>query len=402
MGDLSEQLGEFESVLEKLKIRRIVHSLKITSFENISEQFTITYENRDNCEHTILPLPLKRRVTQRSMKVYDRSNNELIIFPSYKIHAAFRKLSMYYLDTITIYVCGAKHENEFEERITELRQYLRNIFRCGNIEEEIQSTNKILRYLSQCFESLTSQNKEECKGLLSKLAYLVNLQKHYVPFVELKEPFCQRKYCAVLYKVETPESFEKKKKNLLLDRLLFYIRGEMNLPFSLRPASVPSYHLEIIPPKGVDICDFTFDGLGDKKEDIMKSKIRRKEKEKNRYFDKELLYITFSPEETKEIRSKIYEEETPAVTLNLKINSLLRCLYYLVYVAVLSPLIIKGVHGHVDLSDFVASLGLAATIYVSASIYAIDKKIVQKFALFHLFTTIVLLSIEIVALSWLF
>lgn len=98
----------------------------------------------------------------------------------------------------------------------------------------------------------------------------------------------------------------------------------------------------------------------------------------------------------------MYEGKTPSVILNLSINFLLRSIYYLVYVAVFLPLIITVAQGNIDLPDFLASLALAATIYISASIYAIDKKIVQKFALFHFFVTILSLFIEIVMLRYFF
>lgn len=157
------------------------------------------------------------------------------------------------------------------------------------------------------------------------------------------------------------------------------------------PFSASSYHLEIIPPEGVDIYDFKFN-------DLENTYLIQNKRKKDRYFDKELLYISFSPEETKEIDKKIYEDNLPAVTLVMRINPLLCWLYRFVHLAVLLPLLIKILINQIGISEFIASLALGATIFVSASIYAIDKKVVQKFALFQLFVACILLIIESIIL----
>ena len=79
----------------------------------------------------------------------------------------------------------------------------------------------------------------------------------------------------------------------------------------------------------------------------------------------------------------------------MRINRLLFCLFFLVHLAILSPLLVKALFNHVELSQFVASLALGATIFVSASIYSMDKKIVLEFALGHLIIACALLVIEL-------
>lgn len=370
--------NEIESALNWLEILRIIHSLKISSFENLSECFTLTYLNQDKNSHNILPHLPRPRITQRRLKMIDGSNNELAILPSYEIHEVLRELSEDYLDRILSHI---ERNEAIEEKVFELKCSFKRIFRYGDNEEEISRTKEIFEYISQQVESLDPESKEKCRKLLLQLTYLVSIQKKYTPFVELKEPFPSKKHCIVNCTVETPKRIEKR-------RSLFYTKGEIRYSFSLLPAFVPSYHIEIMPPEGVDIHDFEF-------EDLERSKIIQNKREKRSYFDKGLLYIPFSPEETEEIHKRIDSGRTPSVTISMRINRLLHVLYLLVHTAILLPLFIEFLYSDIGASEFIACLALAATIFISASIYAIDKKIVQEFALVHLLIDCALLVVEL-------
>jgi len=268
----------------------------------------------------------------------------------------------------------------FRKMFFELEFLFGRIFKYGKNEEEINRANQIFYYILQCTQFLPPLPKQECEELLSRLIYLVNTQKSfYLPFVELKKSLDPAKHCVITHTVETPEY-------LKMRNLSFYMKGEIRPEFRLKPAFVQSYHLEIIPPRGLEIYDFKLDNLED-------TNLVQNKSKKIDYFDKELLYIPFSPDETKEIRERI--KKKPVVILFMRINRLLLGLFFLVHIAVLSPLLMKALFNHVELSQFIASLALGATIFVSASIYSMDKKIVLEFALMHLFITCTLLVIEL-------
>ena len=121
--------------------------------------------------------------------------------------------------------------------------------------------------------------------------------------------------------------------------------------------------------------------------------------DKSKYFDNELLYILFHPAETNKIREKILHNKIPSVEITLNINPLLCCLYYLVHISIISPLFFRLIFSSgFELPHFMACLGLGATLYVSASIYAIDKKFIQQLALIHPFGTLFILIIEVIVL----
>ena len=357
---------------------RFVHSLKISSFENVSESYTQTYTNLGENSLDVFHLLPRRRVTQRSLKVFDESGSRLAVLPSYRVHEALIKLSDDYLDGILAHLGS----DEAGEKTFGLRFLFRRIFKYGENEEEIEKANQLFNYISQCIELLAPVPKQKCIELLLQLEYLVNVQKyHYVPFVELEKSLDPGKHCVITYTVETT-------KHPIRRNLSFYVKGEIRPSFYLKPAFVRSYHLEIIPPKGLEIYNFEFNN-------VEETNLIRNKSEKSNYFDKELFYISFSPDETKKIRKGIDEGIFPTVTLFMRINRLLFCLFLLVHIAILSPLLVKALFGHVELSQFVASLALGATIFVSASIYSMDKKIVLEFALMHLLITCTLLVIEL-------
>lgn len=370
---------KIESALLFLETLRFVHSLKISSFENISESCTQTYTNLGENSLDVIHLLPRKRVTQRSLKVFSQSGSRQAVLPSYMVHEALIGLSEDYLAGI---FDNLENNEEMEEKTFELRCLFRRIFKYGKNEEEIDRANQLFDNISQHIESLDPVPRRECEELLSRLIYLVNVQKYYyLPFVELGESLGSAKHCVIIYTVETLGY-------LKMRNFSFYMKGEIRPSFGLKPAFVQSYHLETISPKGLDIYDFEFNNLEG-------TNLIRNKSEKTNYFDKELFYVSFSPDETKEIRERIDEKKFPTVTLSMRINRLLFCLFFLVHIAILSPLLVKALFGHVELSQFIASLALAATIFVSASIYSMDKKIVLEFALMHLLITCTLLVIEL-------
>lgn len=386
MGDIADLKDKIRLALKQLEIQRFVHSLKISSFENMSERSTLTYYNAGEDEHDILFILPRPRTTQRSLKVFDGCGNELAILPSYETHEAMRRLSEEYLDTITGCI---KHDEKVGEKTSELKCQFRQVFKYGDKKEEVNNAMKTLEGLSKCAKFLDSTAEELCKDQLRELLYLISVQKFYIPFVELRKPFLSGKHYIIYYTVETTGYIRKTSS--------FYMRGQIDTPFPLSPASVQSYHLEIIPPEGVNIDDFKFEGLEDRNSE--RSTIMRNKEEKWKYFDDRLLYISFSPEETKEIRKRITKGTTPVVIPTMKINNLLRLLCYLAHPAILLPFFIRVVCGCVSQSHLIASLALVATIIVSASIYAMDKKPVQEFALQQLKITLLLLIFDVIAIK---
>ena len=310
--------------------------------------------------------------------MFDESDNELSVIPSYKIHEALIELSGDYLEEVLGYI---EIEKDMREEIEIFKHSFGEIFEYGNVEEKINQAENTFMYLHQCTERLDIETRKKCEKLLGWLAYLVNIQRHYVPFVELKEPFPPKKHRTINCMIDRPSKLEKSP--------LFRIDGHMEHLFALKIGFVTSYHLEIIPPDGIDIQNFEF-------RDLENTQIMENKKKKDDYFDGRLLYISFSPEETKEIHKKIDEGKAPALNLFMRVNPLLRWLFRLVQVAIISPLLSMILVGSVGMSEFIASLTLGATIFVSASIYAIDKKFVQEFALFQLLITLILLFLELV------
>lgn len=217
---------KIDFALNWLEIRRLIHSIKISSFGNLSERFALTYVNLSENSHNILYLPPMRRITQRRLKVFDGSDNELAIVPSYEIHEALRKLSEEYLDETLSCI---ERDEEIGENASELKCSFGRIFTYGDNEEEIDKANEILEHLespefeSRYLESLASESKERYKNSLKKLAYLVNIQRQYTPFIELKEPFPPEKHCIINYTVETT----KRTGLLFYKKFLFYIKGEI-------------------------------------------------------------------------------------------------------------------------------------------------------------------------------
>lgn len=386
MGDIADLKDRIKLALDHVEIERIVHSLKISSFENASERSTLTYYNFGENELDILYILPRRRITQRSLRVFDGNGNELAILPSYETHEAMRRLSEEYLDA---FIGCIKHDEEIDEKICELKRQFRLVFEYGDKEEEVNNAVRIFEDILKYAKFLDFTSEESCKSLLPKLFYLISIQKFYLPFVELKTPFLPGRHYIIYYMVETARHIKKTLSN--------YIRGQIDIAFSLSPASVQSYHLEIIPLEGVNIHDFKFEGLEDRNSE--KSRIIENKKVRQNYFDDRLLYISFSPEETEEIRKRITEGIAPLVILTMKINSLLRLLCYLAHPAILLPFFMRVVCGHVSTSNFVASLALVATIIVSASIYAMDKKTAQEFALLQLSITLLLLVFEVIAIK---
>lgn len=74
--------GTIESAFLFSETLRFVHSLRISSFENISESYTQTYTNIGENSLDVLHLLPKKRVAQRSLKVFDESGNRLAALPS--------------------------------------------------------------------------------------------------------------------------------------------------------------------------------------------------------------------------------------------------------------------------------------------------------------------------------
>ncbi len=165
----------------------------------------------------------------------------------------------------------------------------------------------------------------------------------------------------------------------------------MNYTFGLKFPSTKSFHLEIIPPEGVEISDFEL-------EDLENSTIVKNKREKENYFSNKLLYVSFWPSEIREIQ-EIRKEKTPSITLKMKVNPLLRSLYFLFQVAILSPLLVKALNFRFEPQNVFTSLALAATLFLSASIYTIDRPMVRKFALYQLITSLFLLLVELIVLA---
>jgi hypothetical protein len=367
---------KIEGALTSLEIVRMVCSYKITSFSNISENFTLTYFNLDqNNSYPILVLPPMPRTTQRSLKVFDASGNRLSIIPSYRIHEVLMELSTEYLETL---FGDAKLDYEIREKLKEQRQSLKDIFVYGDVRGKIDEANHILSNIID----MLPLGYEIDDDIFHKLLYLINVQVSYLPFVKLKKPIPPGEYHEIIYISESPKKIEK-------SRFLFYSIGRMEVPFLLSPFFIKSYHLEIKSPEGINICDFDFS-------DLENSIIQKNKGEKANYIDKKLLYITFSPEETNEIRKRIDNYEVPTIIPLFQVNPLLCILYYLVHIANLSPLFIKFLLGSVNISQFIASITLGASIFISASIYALDKKIVLEFAFVHLLISCIIIITELI------
>lgn len=386
---------EIESALLDFEIVRIVRSFKITSYDSLSEHFTLTYvkkgENENQREKKNLyyiSLPPLPRITQRSLKVFDESGRELPVVPSHEIHDVLVELSNEYLNRILKNIEIGKKE------VGKLRCYITEIFEYGIVEDKIEEAEKILENISDCMNSLDGEKKKDCQKILTRLARLISDQRYYYPFVELKNRLDQEEHQIVKYTIERPVGLERK---------LSFFFGYMSHVFGLILPSTKSFHLEIIPPEGVEISDFEF-------EDLENSTIVKNKRKKENYSTKKLLYISFSPPEINEIQKEIGKkkdetggEKTPSVVLKMKINPLMRSLYFLFQVAVLSPLLVRALNlssPPFGPQNVFTSLALAATLFLSASVYTIDRPMVRKFALYQLVTALFLLLVELVVLVW--
>jgi len=377
---------EIESSLNYFEITRIVQRFDFYSFQNLLERVTLTYRNLDENPHRILAfLPIPRE-KQRNLKVFDGSGNELTILPSHEIYRVLITLSEDYLDRIFNCMKNLNRIDieKLEGNINTLKSSFSKIYTyeiTKEIEEEIDKAKKIFKDIFQSIGSQDFDDKEECGKLLAQLVILVTIQKKfYVPFFELQKPFLPKRHLTIDLTAEGPKEIDK--------GILFYIKGDIKQTFSLEPISGASYHLKIMPPEGIDIIDFQFG-------DLENTALIQKQYEKGRYFHETMFDVSFSPREAEEIRERIDSSRVPAVTLSMRVNPLLRLLYLLVHVAILSPLFIEVLYGNIGVSEFIASLALGATIFVSASIYAIDKKIVLEFALVHLLIACTLLVVEL-------
>ncbi len=234
----------------------------------------------------MLPLPPMPRTTQRSLKVFDESGNELPVIPSYQVHDALMELSKDYLAGILNHV---EIGRDMQEEIEILKNSFDEIFKYGNVEERINEVEIILIHIRQYVDTLNKEARTECEKLLGWLTYLIDIQRHYTPFVGLKETFPSKTYRKIDYKIERPSTLEK--------TLLFRMKGHIRHLFALKSGLFTSFHLEIIPPDGVDIYNFEFN-------DLDNTQILVNKREKDNYFDEGLLYVSFSPEETREIHEK--------------------------------------------------------------------------------------------------
>ena len=186
---------------------RFVHSLKVSSFENVSESCTQPYTNLGENSLDVLHLLPRERTTQRSLKVFDESGSRVAVLPSYRVHEALIGLSEEYLAGILVHLGS---DEEMEEKTFELKCLFRRIFKYGENEEEIDKANQLFNNISQHIESLDPVPRQKCVELLSQLAYLVHVQKYYyLPFVELKKSLNPGKHCVITYSVETPGYLEE-------------------------------------------------------------------------------------------------------------------------------------------------------------------------------------------------
>ncbi len=386
---------EIESAILDFEIVRVVRSVKITSHESLSEHFTLTYakkgkndirgEKKNLCYISLPPMP---RITQRSLKVFDESGKELPIIPSHEIHDVLKTLSNEYLDRI----------RSDSEETKKLRPYFTQIFEYGDVEKKITEAEEILKKI---YDQKRPQDKE--RETVLTLLGLISNQRYYCPFIELKNRLDLEEHQVIRYTIERPIGLEKEPRRELRKKIgkkLSFLIGYMKHEFGLKLPSTKSFHLEIIPPEGVEISDFEF-------EDLENSMVVENKRKKENYSSKKLLYISFSPTEINEIQKPCKDEtgreKTPSVVLKMKINPLMRSLYFLFQVAILSPLLVRALN-HSSSSfgpqNVFTSLALAATLFLSASVYTIDRPTVRKFALYQLVTALFLLLVELIVLVW--
>lgn len=380
---------EIESALLDLEIVRIVRSLKITSYDSFSEHFTLTYINKRRNDNpgeeknlSYIALPPMPRITQRSLKVFDESGKGLPIIASHEIHDILKALSNEYLDRIL-------KNTEIDRKETEiLRVYCTEIFEYGNVENKITEAEETLRRI---YDQIRPQERETGYQEILTLLSLISNQRYYCPFVELKNHLNQEEHQIIEYTIERPQAGLGKEPGRKIGRKLSFLIGFMSHEFGLKLPFTKSFHLEIMPPEGVEISDFEFN-------DLENTTTAENKREKENYLSKKLLYISFSPFEINEIQ-ETSRDKTPSVVLKMKIDPLLRSLYFLFQVAILSPVLVRALDSSLRWPQyFFTSLALAATLFLSASVYTIDRPMVRKFALYQLVIALLLLLTELVIL----
>lgn len=384
--DKAEFLREIKAALKYFEVTRVVQRFDFYSFQNLLEHVTLTYHNLDKNAHSILLLPPISRGKQRYVRVFDGSAHELTMFPQHEVSEVLKNISNDYLDYVLgcIEIPREINEREVAEKVNKLKDFFPKIFTYGtanDIENEINEANRILKDIFQIIERCNFLHKKECLKSLFQVTYLVNIQRRfYFPFFQLEKSLHPKKHCIINFSTEGPKEFDK--------GAFFFIRGDMKYLFPLEPVSGASYHLRFVPPGGIDMLDFWL-------ADLEGTPLIQKEYERDRYFQKTMLDISFPPPETREIRERIDSRRVPSVILLMRVSPLLCLLCYLVHVAVLSPIFIKILYGTVGLSEFIAFLALGATILLSVSIYAMDKKVIQEFVLCHLLIACTILIAEL-------
>ncbi|MGC1119635.1 MAG: hypothetical protein WBA22_00955 [Candidatus Methanofastidiosia archaeon] len=383
----------------EVEMQRVHITYRIDDFDCITEECRYIFYNNGDNPVSILPLPPRKRKTQRNMKVKDSSNRQLVFIPSAVsaplLESAFTQMLENAYNTL-----NPSQRDYFKETKETIESDLKHVFMYKPDTEKIQ-------HVCQEIGSILDVDILKYKPFMEQIYPVISIledynRRFYYPLITLHEPLEPQTHAMIQLSVERLREIFNERWERIKVLLSFGFLGSFSLSFVPELQAYVSNHLRIYAPEGLLIRDVEFDlsRPGKSREEFGNEALteeleRNLNRERKDYFDERLLYVQLGPEES----GKAYNRTHVNIELGLRRKGLhmglLQLLSLFLWITVLSLLVFSQLQ---TLDSIFGLLTLSVTILVAIGIYALDKKILNHYIVTQVTLAFIVFVAEIVYL----
>lgn len=366
---------------EPLKPQRSHITIYIESSEKIVQEMTVLYKNNyeENCLKLIQIAPRRKKV-QRNMRAYGSKKERLVIVPSSTVNESLKRICR----NMTEEIKGIDDNDR------------KSLFECFDKLFAFKSKNtpnlsSSIEIVSTAYKKVTKAgDKNSIKKMLSLVYICFLYEEFYYPIIELRsdqiEPY---EYYLIKYSVEHTQKFRKPFLSAI------FLNFSVEWPLELEK-TVPN-HFHVDAPKGLIIKGYKISGEGDEE---IKSQILEYNEENE--FDREMIFLYFSPQNAKAIWDLQEKGSTPKIEVYMGVEktSPFFIMTFLPYFFLLPSSIFGYLfRNQFNLSYCFSITGIVLILMTSIGIFSTGKDIYKELLKPHfLFYIIFLLIIWIIGL----